>query len=152
MLLLTFLFVVAGGFVSAGFVPEGGPCSASTNHLDVASHKFVSECTDQAFCSQSVNETCIPRQCRTDEFPFGYGDLPIPPQCHQGSFCPDEGSGCKPLVAVGEACQFNRDEQCAPPGPIVDQMELADVSNFYGSICLHSICMYVGPFVRDILA
>jgi hypothetical protein len=139
-MLLLVTFVSTCGFVSAGFVTEGGPCSASNSHLDMASHRFVSECTDQTFCSQSANGTCITRRCRRDEFPFGYGDHTLPPQCDRGSFCPDEGSGCEPLIPVGQACQFNRDEQCAPPR---NWMDLATAWNFNGSICLHSICTYV---------
>lgn len=139
MLLHAYILLTARCLVFAGFVPEGGPCSADNNHLDVASHKFISECTDRTFCSRSVNGTCIPRQCRRDEFPFGYDDYPLPPQCDEGSFCPDEGNECKPLVAVGETCQLNRDEQCAPP---LDWMDLVTTQNFNGSICLHSICTY----------
>ena len=142
MFLPAYILIIASRLfsTSASIVPEGGPCSADNNHLDAASHKFISECTDQTFCSHSTNGTCIPRQCRRDEFPFGYGDHPFPPLCNRGSFCPDEGSGCKSLAAVGEPCQMNRDEQCAPPS---DWMELASSRNFNGSICLHSTCMYV---------
>ena len=139
MLLFAYTLTLACHLVSSGLVPEGSSCSANNNHLDVASHKFVSECTDQTFCSHSVNGTCIPRLCRRDEFPFGYDDHPLPPQCDEGSFCPDEGDGCKPLAAVGHPCQMNRDEQCAPP---LDWMDLASPRNFNGSICLHSICAY----------
>ena len=125
--------------VTAGTVPEGGLCSSNNDHLDPSTLKFLSECTDQTFCSGNINGTCIPRQCRRDEFPFGFGPgVALPPICPQGSFCPDEGSGCKPLAPLGQPCQLNRDEQCAPP---LDWQDLESSQNFNGSICLHSICM-----------
>jgi len=39
---------------------------------------------------------------------YGQDDI-LPPRCPEGSFCPDEESGCRPLVPVGGACQLNRD-------------------------------------------
>lgn len=36
-------------------------------------------------------------------------NLPIPPLCTTNSFCPDDASGCLPLVPVGGKCQLNRD-------------------------------------------
>jgi hypothetical protein len=127
--------------VKAGTTPEGGLCSSNNDHLDPDTLDFLSECTDQTFCSAGVNGTCIPRQCRRDEFPFGFGPETVPPPlCAPGTFCPDEGSGCQPLAAVGEPCQLNRDEQCAPPP---DWQDLASPQNCNGSICLHSICLCV---------
>ena len=115
----------------------GKACSATSNRLDPRTKIFKSDCDAQTVCSGIVNGTCVPRQCRNEEFPFGYGaNQAVPPLCPAGSFCPDEGDACRPLVAVGQPCQFNRDEQCAPsiiPG-------LADYHNFDGSICLRSIC------------
>ncbi|KAJ7471374.1 hypothetical protein B0H11DRAFT_2039716 [Mycena galericulata] len=120
-----------------------GRCSSNNNHLDAASKKFISDCSDQTFCSGEniTNSTCIPRQCRRDEFPFGFstGET-IPPLCPRGSFCPDEGSGCRPLVPAGHPCELNRDEQCSAPPNWED---LASTQNFNGSICLRSVCMYV---------
>ena len=133
MLFLVVLHIV---LAMAGTVQEGGPCSASNDHVDPTTLKFVSQCSDQTFCS---NGTCLPRKCRRDEYPFGYDTgAPIPPLCPSGTFCPDEGSGCKPLVSVGQPCQLNRDEQCAPPP---DWQDLASSQNVNGSICLHSTCM-----------
>lgn len=66
--------------------------------------------------------------------------VPVPPLCARGQFCPDEGSGCRALAAVGTPCQAGRDEQCAPPG---DWAELAGGLNVNGSVCLKSVCMYV---------
>lgn len=33
----------------------------------------------------------------------------MPDRCGTGTFCPDEESECLPQLAVGSACQFNRD-------------------------------------------
>jgi hypothetical protein len=50
-------------------------------------------------------------------FPFGYAaGAPLPPLCARGAFCPDEADACQPLVAVGGACQLNRDGACACGG------------------------------------
>ncbi|RDB29355.1 hypothetical protein Hypma_014915 [Hypsizygus marmoreus] len=125
---------------NASSIAQGGPCSAQNNHLDPASPKFISECDDQTFCFTPRNGTCVPRCCRRDEFPFGFDTTkPLPPRCDPGTSCPDEGSGCKPLVAIGHPCELNRDEHCSAPP---NCGKLASSWNFNGSICLHSICMY----------
>ncbi|KAI0067237.1 hypothetical protein BV25DRAFT_1877050 [Artomyces pyxidatus] len=117
----------------------GHTCSSSHNHLDPSTRKFISECDAQTFCSSSANGTCVPRQCRRDEYAFGYGSGTPPPLCAPGMFCPDEGDACKSLVAVGVSCQFNRDDQCmAPPA----WRDLADFHNGNGSVCLRSMCAY----------
>lgn len=117
----------------------GGPCSAIVNRLDPVSFRFLSECSDQTFCSAATNGTCEPRLCRRDEFPFGSNaEQQLPPLCALGTFCPDEGSGCQTLVPAGAPCQLNRDEQCAPPS---NWRELASSHNFNGSICLRSTCV-----------
>ncbi len=112
-------------------------CSVASNRLDPRTKKFMSDCDAQTFCSGTVNGTCVPRQCRRDEFLFRYrANETQPGLCPEGSFCPDEGDACRPLVAVGQPCQFNRDDQCAPS----DMPGLADYHNFNGAICLNSIC------------
>ncbi|KAH9003021.1 hypothetical protein EDB86DRAFT_3063036 [Lactarius hatsudake] len=117
----------------------GKACSVASNHLDPRTKKFTSDCDAQTFCSGTVNGTCVPRQCQRDEFPFGYSvNQTQPGLCPEGSFCPDEGDTCRPLVAAGQACQFNRDDQCAPP----DIPGLADYHNSNGAVCLNSICTY----------
>jgi hypothetical protein len=123
-------------------------CSAISDHLDPLTHKFVSTCSKTSFCSAPVNGTCIPRLCRRDEFPFEYanGDVSMPSMCGSGFFCPDEGSGCKPLMPAGNMCQANRDEQCAPPPSSPSSggsQDLTMAPSFNGAICLHSICMCV---------
>lgn len=143
MLTLFSTLLAVAVIVSAGFSGVGGLCSSKSDHLDLASHKFTSECTDQTFCSRNQNGTCIPRLCRRDEYPFSFNATqPLPPLCDLGTYCPDEGSGCMPLQAVGSSCQFNRDEQCEPPP---DWERLASSRNFNGSICLQSTCMCVKP-------
>lgn len=140
VIFLLFLQPTFSALVSASEIPPttlGKACSATSNRLDPRTRRFTSDCDAQTFCSGVINGTCVPRQCRREEFPSGYGtNQTVPALCPAGSFCPDEGDACRPLVAVGQPCQFNRDDQCAPsnlPG-------LTDYHNFDGSICLHSIC------------
>ena len=115
----------------------GRPCSISSNRLDPRTRRFISDCDVQTFCSGTINGTCVPRQCRREEFPVGYrANRTAPALCPVGSFCPDEGDACRRLVAVGQPCQFNRDDQCAPSN-------IPGLTNFHdldGSICLRSIC------------
>ena len=137
LLQATFTALVA----ASDFPPTalGRACSTTSNRFDPRTKRFTSDCDAQTFCSGVVNGTCVPRQCRREEFPSGYRTnqtVPLPTLCPAGSSCPDEGDACRPLVAVGQPCQFNRDDQCAPS----NISELADYHNFDGSICLHSIC------------
>ncbi|KAI8985566.1 hypothetical protein BD414DRAFT_515365 [Trametes punicea] len=126
--------------VFGGDISVGGSCSTDNDRLDPASHKFLSDCDETTFCTGAVNGTCQLRQCRRDEFPFGFANVTaLPPLCGSGMYCPDEGSGCKPLVAVGGTCQMDRDDQCAAPPNWVD---LASNQNFNGSLCLRSTCLY----------
>jgi hypothetical protein len=128
-------------FVWGGSVQEGGVCSSNNDHLDPDTLKFISDCTEQTFCSAAVNGTCVWRRCRRDQFPFAFlPSEPLPPMCPFGSFCPDQGNGCQPYATFGQPCQLNRDEQCAPPP---DWQYLASAQNSNGSICLHSTCMCV---------
>ena len=142
---LILVFVCLSGVfvipVRSGTSPEGSPCSTANNRIDKLSHRFIDDCDDKNFCSGSVNGTCIPKKCRADVFPFGYKDEDVlPPLCDPGSFCPDEGGGCRPLVEVGQPCQLNQDRQCAPPP---NWQDLASDWNFNGSVCLGSVCSCV---------
>ncbi|KAK0446117.1 hypothetical protein EV421DRAFT_1734174 [Armillaria borealis] len=111
-----FAFLFSRFFLAGSVLGSGANCSSSRDHVDPVSLKFISECSYMTYCSAAQNGTCLPRLCRRDEFPFGYSEQDVlPPLCYAGTFCPDEGNGCWPLVAVGGACQLNRDEQCAPP-------------------------------------
>ncbi|ESK86900.1 hypothetical protein Moror_3417 [Moniliophthora roreri MCA 2997] len=131
----------------AGTVGNGGSCSGSRDHLDPNSHKLITDCSDHYYCTAPQNGTCVPKACRRDEYPFGYSDQDmLPPMCPQGTFCPDEGSGCRAQVAVGQGCQMNRDDQCAPaPG----WRELERDENWLGSICLKSVCMYANATFNE---
>jgi len=126
----------------AGSVNNGGNCSTSDNRLQTGSFQFWSDCNSVTFCTDQG--ICTPKRCRKDEFPFGYAQgATLPPKCPTGQFCPDEGSECQALLAVGSLCQLNRDDQCeAPPNFQV----LADTSgrglNFNGSVCLNNLCMW----------
>jgi hypothetical protein len=138
-----FLVLLEPIFAALAVASESSPptlgkaCSVTSNRLDPRTKRFTSDCDAQTFCSGIVNGTCISRQCRREEFPFGYGaNQTVPALCPAGSFCPDEGDTCLPLVAVGQPCQFNRDEQCTPS----NITGLDDYHNFGGSMCLHSIC------------
>ncbi|KAF7326269.1 hypothetical protein MKEN_00479900 [Mycena kentingensis (nom. inval.)] len=125
---------------SPSSTPVGIRCSASNNRIDPATTKLLSDCAETMYCPRSVNDTtrsndknqsqiCADRLCRRDEFPFGYAvDEPLPPLCPPGAFCPDDGSGCRVLVDIGETCELARDEQCAGMS--------------WTPICLHSTCMY----------
>lgn len=104
-------------------------CIASrqdNNRLDPSTGNFVTDCDSTTYCSD--NGTCVAKTCRHDivslptspnsplltplQFPFGYNGVPfaeLPPLCASDQFCPDEGDGCLPRVAQGEACQLDRD-------------------------------------------
>ncbi|RPD59062.1 hypothetical protein L226DRAFT_465648 [Lentinus tigrinus ALCF2SS1-7] len=145
--------VVFASAPSSLAVSIGDACSTDHDRLDARTGKFSSDCDSTAFCSGSTNATCQPRACRRDEFLFGFGNATaMPPLCKAGTYCPDEGSGCTALVAVGQPCQVDRDEQCAPPP---NWQEVASNWNNNGSICLKSACMYANmtlgqPCVLDV--
>lgn len=55
---------------------------------------------------------CVNKTCRRDEYPFGYRGVPfeeLPKMCDLSEYCPDDGSQCEPLIALGGPCQLNRD-------------------------------------------
>jgi hypothetical protein len=137
------------------------PCSPKNVKLNPSSHKLISECIETTFCAAPpgapVNATglgiCLPRQCRRDVYPFGYGTfgggtgpkkvrvkgklvtnmtaVALPPMCANGLFCPDNGSGCQVLKQIGESCELGRDEQCQAPS-----------GDGAKAICLNKTCMY----------
>lgn len=134
------VFFAAFPLAFCGSVAQGGSCSINNNRLDSSSRRFLSDCDDETFCTAVANGTCEFRQCRRDEFPFGFrSSETLPPLCSAGQFCPDEGSECKNLAPVGQSCQFNRDDQCMAPNNWAD---LASNQNFNGSLCLQSTCVY----------
>ncbi|KAI0820742.1 hypothetical protein BC628DRAFT_1395133 [Trametes gibbosa] len=139
-LMLLSAVLLATPLLVFGDTDVGLRCSTTNDRLDSASHKFLSDCGQTTFCTGATNGTCQPRQCRRDEFPFGFTNFTaLPPLCQNGTYCPDEGSGCRPLLAVGNACQMDRDDQCSPPP---NWQDLASNQNFNGSLCLKSLCTY----------
>jgi len=103
-----FSFLLYASQVLAGNVTEGGKCSVGNSRLQGGTFQFWSECDSVTFCSPQG--FCEPRQCRQDDFPFGYKpEEKLPPKCERGQFCPDEMSGCLPQIPVGQHCQQNRD-------------------------------------------
>ena len=104
----TLLFSLAAVQVRAGDVPWLQPCDPAHQKLQEGTFQFQTDCDNMTFCA--ANSTCAYRGCRSDDFPFGYlENVTIPDKCPRGTFCPDEQDQCQPLLAVGAACQFNRD-------------------------------------------
>ena len=105
----TLLFtLLAAPAVLAGDVPWLQACNPAHQKLQEGTYQFQTDCDAMTYCAG--NSTCALRGCRSDEFPFGYSsNVTIPDKCPRGSFCPDEQDSCQPLLAVGSACQFNRD-------------------------------------------
>jgi hypothetical protein len=164
--------------------PPISRCNAKNTHSHPKTHRLLSQCRENTFCSSSgsTNGTCVPILCRRDEFPFGFGfggggdtgvldpnvkldglNLPIPvptskarkskkdrpkdltttmvlpPLCVSGSFCPDDGSGCRQQNTVGGSCELARDEQCA--GDLTDIKSTTPTAVTQVPICLHLTCM-----------
>jgi hypothetical protein len=67
----------------------------------------------------------------------------LPPMCHEGSFCPDRGSGCQPKVESGGACELGRDEQCRNP-PTNEKLPAGSLNR---AVCLNSKCVFVPLFL-----
>jgi hypothetical protein len=60
----------------------------------------------------ATNSTCLPRRCRRDLYTLRSAVdalLGPPPLCNGSSYCPDDGSGCAPLLALGATCELDRD-------------------------------------------
>ncbi|KZV90885.1 hypothetical protein EXIGLDRAFT_770445 [Exidia glandulosa HHB12029] len=132
MLVLSGLGLVT---VLAGTTPAGQPCDPSAARLDPDTFKLESDCAQDCFCSHTTG-FCTPKQCRSDEFPFGYArhsNHTPPPLCPQGSFCADEEDRCRPLLPLGSLCQMNRDDECAPP---------PSDAHASSSLCLNFTCTY----------
>ena len=94
--------------VFAGTEGFGGPCEADRYHLSFGNYELNGDCSAAFYCA--ANNTCASKGCRRDVYPFGYlGNMTLPPYCASGTFCPDEGDTCLPLVDVGQPCQLSRD-------------------------------------------
>ncbi|PFH45892.1 hypothetical protein AMATHDRAFT_184139 [Amanita thiersii Skay4041] len=141
MYLISLLFL--SPIIFAGTLNKGEPCSQANSRLQPGTFQFWDECNSQTFCSAAG--ICEAKGCRRDDFPFGYAQdsKSIPDKCARGTFCPDEEDQCLPVLALGSACQLNRDDQCEGPPEF---KELSDVTgrglNVNGSICLNNVCMW----------
>ncbi|KAI5123961.1 hypothetical protein M0805_006373 [Coniferiporia weirii] len=148
MLPLTLLYILSSllPVALAADSSFGESCSTSNNKLEVGTYQFEGDCDSTTFCAS--NGTCASRGCRKDIFPFGYAQgAALPPLCPNGQFCPDEGDQCQGVLAVGSACQLNRDDECEPP---TNWKQLADDKlglNYNGSVCLNFECMWANVTV-----
>nr|XP_019011091.1 uncharacterized protein I206_04400 [Kwoniella pini CBS 10737]OCF49872.1 hypothetical protein I206_04400 [Kwoniella pini CBS 10737] len=123
-----------------------GACDIANNHLDINTKAFVTDCDSFGYCS--TNGTCLPKQCRRDEYILSSllnKNITIPPLCPNGFFCPDDSSNCLPLINVDGECQLNRDDECEPPQ--LDKVLVVVPNPFNepegnGSICLLGKCMW----------
>ncbi|QRW21489.1 suppressor of stem-loop protein 1 [Rhizoctonia solani] len=123
----------------AGNVTEGGSCSQSNTYLTPGSYQLNTDCDSRTYCNSGG--TCAKKQCRKDEFPFGYNDVAfkdLPKMCPSGQFCPDEEDDCQNVLSVGSSCQLNRDDECEP----APDTSLSTPDNHRGAICLNYQCMW----------
>lgn len=92
----------------AGDATNGTFCQQGNQKLEFGTYQFQTDCDSTTFCNSS--NLCDWKQCRKDEFPFGYPKkISLPSRCDSGFFCPDEEDQCLPLLAVDSPCQFGRD-------------------------------------------
>lgn len=99
--------------VKAGTLSKGSNCSVTSQHLNLGTYQFYSECDSVTYCNAATGQ-CEPKRCRKDVFPFGYADdSELPPMCPSGKFCPDEEDQCLDVLPVDSPCQFNRDGKTA---------------------------------------
>ena len=63
--------------VDAQNISLGGICNPNANHLDPATHRWVSDCDSKTFCDGG---TCHLKLCRTNELDAKYGpdELSLP--------------------------------------------------------------------------
>jgi hypothetical protein len=113
MLPLSLIFLACCALVHAGSANKGENCSQSDSRLQTGTFQFFSDCNSVTYCAP--NNTCLLKQCRKDDFPFGYATgAHLPDKCDPGQFCPDEGDACLPVQTVGSKCQLNRDGAPCP--------------------------------------
>jgi hypothetical protein len=69
--------------------------------------------------------------------------MALPELCASGSFCPDDGSGCRSQSGVGGPCELGRDEQCATQsaGNLTSTGSTSLTDETEVPICLHLTCM-----------
>ncbi|KAI0318266.1 hypothetical protein OF83DRAFT_1116899 [Amylostereum chailletii] len=132
-------------------------CDPGHNGLATGTLQYVSDCNSTTFCDS--NGVCQPKGCRRDTFPLGYPPggvkadgwpLPTPDKCDKDSFCPDEGTSCQPLLAVGSDCQLDRDDECEGPPNFKDLRDETGFGlNVNGSICLNFKCKWANVTVGN---
>ncbi|PWN91001.1 hypothetical protein FA10DRAFT_286670 [Acaromyces ingoldii] len=135
----------------------GAPCDPRRSVLDQLTHCFRSDCGPREWCRPLAaplqappakeaggggggkevesSGSCVPKGCRRDEYPWGYHGVEtadLPRMCDDGlTYCPNDESVCLPHIALGDACELNRDDSCAPP---------SDSSYNTTTLCLLQIC------------
>jgi hypothetical protein len=115
------------------FDKTGSACQVNHTLLLTASNQLMTDCGYLAWCDPTTN-TCAARGCRREEYPFGYSKVERskwPQKCDSHQFCPDEGSLCMDKIALGGACQLNRDDECATSDSVPNVR------------CLHNVCTSV---------
>ncbi|KAJ7614433.1 hypothetical protein FB45DRAFT_1110154 [Roridomyces roridus] len=148
-MLRSLIFLSCSALALAGNGTNGANCSTNDNRLQIGTYQFFSDCDPLTYCA--ANGTCVPRGCRKDEDPFGYGvNDSIPDLCPTGQFCPDEADACQALLPVNSPCQLNRDDECEPPP---NAAQLADTTNrgrnVNGAVCLNNVCMWANRTSGD---
>ncbi|KAI0000395.1 hypothetical protein BJV77DRAFT_973648 [Russula vinacea] len=143
---LLFLFSLPLSALSAAnsSTTNTNTCDPAHNGLATGTLQFNSDCNVTTWCDNGI---CRNKGCRKDQYPLGYdtGDsrgngkqIAPPPICPVTEFCPDEGSQCMPKIAVGQPCQFDRDDSCLAPDDFKDLRETTGLGrNVNGSICLN---------------
>lgn len=147
---LTLLFVFCSLFyltLASNTVDFGGSCTTADNKLQPGTFQFAGDCDSTTFCAP--NGTCAHKGCRKDIFPFGYGQSDLPPLCSKGQFCPDEGDACQNQLAVGSACQLDRDDECQPPPDSKDLVDNKYGRNVDGAVCLDFTCYWANVTVGN---
>lgn len=121
-------------------------CDTANTGLRVGTLQYTSDCNATTWCNSG---TCQNKKCRRDEYPLGWpSNIDMPDRCGTGTFCPDEESECLPQLAVGSACQFNRDDECEGPPDFADLRDTSSRGlNVNGSICLNFVCTYANVTV-----
>ena len=69
--------------------------------------------------------------------------MALPALCINGTFCPDDGSGCRQQNEVGGSCELGRDEQCAHPRNVtgIGSTTPTTIARADAPVCLHLTCM-----------
>lgn len=133
---------------------RNGVCARRRCRRDMYPFGFFGTEGSETVLNASMNLSNNPRKSKkkhkspvSKQGPFLPPDLP--PICLDGTFCPDDGSGCLPQVSLGAACELARDEQCAMPPNLVNPSSLTTgdgksakpIPSRPRAICLDRTCM-----------